>query len=853
MKNKTPRFFMISLFLVIIACFVIFALLTVNVNKRSAKTMNEVGEMYMEGMSGQITLHFATIIETKLAQAGMLADDLVSNHISEDVKRQLIADHAANRSFDHIALYMEDGTVEQVYGSRFSESDMASLKEAIESGERQIVLGSDAEENQVVFLEIPLSYSMEGERKCRALVAGFPVDYISQVFSTGIEESIIYYVIDRDGRIIVQKNEGESDNYYDMVRRHFEEGEKTDPQPMETYLADLQTAMEKQEDYAGELTLKMGRRRLYGKSLPDSKWYLILSLPYNWLDQMVEDFGEEWAHIARNNAAVVMALFLIVFIVYFSIVQKHMRTAEEARKLAEHERQEAERACRAKSEFLSNMSHDIRTPMNGIMGMTEIAIANAGDVGKVKECLRKISDSSRQLLRIINDILDMAKIESGKMVLNQEQIQLPEAMHDVVNIARSFLEAKNQRFDLHIHDILSENVWGDSARINQILLSILGNAIKFTQEQGKIQLELWQEESEKGDKFVRVHLQVKDNGIGMSEEFKSKVFEPFMREDSARVQKSIGAGLGMTITKYIVDAMDGTILVESELGRGSEFHVILDMEKAPSAEEAVEIPAWRTLVIDDDGVFCDCTVATLKSIGIEAQRALSGKEALRMMEEEHDKGNDYEVVLLDWKLPEMNGFEVAEEIRRRYGSAVRIMMISAYDNGDVEERIKQAGIDAFIVKPLFKSTLCYNLHKFMEQEEAEAAEARRVFSGERILVAEDNDLNWEIASTMLTEVGLTAEHAENGKACVDLFTQSQAGYYSAILMDIRMPVMTGLEAARAIRTLQREDASHIPIIAMSADAFADDVEKCLNSGMNAHTSKPIDITRVVTLLKRHMV
>lgn len=265
----------------------------------------------------------------------------------------------------------------------------------------------------------------------------------------------------------------------------------------------------------------------------------------------------------------------------------------------------------------------------------------------------------------------------------------------------------------------------------------------------------------------------------------------------------------------------------------------------------MDIPSWRTLVIDDDEMFCECTLATLESIGIHAQCALSGQAALEMLEEQHQKGNDYEVILTDWKLPGMDGVEVTREIRSRYGAVPHILMISAADNSDLEERARQAGVDAFIVKPLFQSTLCYNLHRL--KEEAEAVEEGPVtFDGEHILVAEDNDLNWEIANTLLSAIGLVPEHAENGKICVNMFAKSPDGYYRAILMDIRMPVMNGLEAASAIRALDRDGAKQIPIIAVSADAFSDDIQKCIDCGMDDHTSKPIDVNRVAELLRKYM-
>ncbi|MCM1182668.1 MAG: response regulator [Roseburia sp.] len=846
MKNKTIRFLVISFILMILLCIGIFSFQVREMNEKSARTINEVGEIYMAGMSEQITQHFGTIMELRLSQVEALVYDMVSGFSDryEDAS-MLLSANARARGFDRLAFCMEDGSFEHLYGEKISVIDAESFMRAVNGGEERMVIGSDIVNDHVILMSVPMEYTMPDGRKTISLIAGFPATYISDILSEELPESLIYHIIRKDG-IIISENDGENEyNYYDEIgRRYNTEENPQEEQALAEYIGGLKTAMTEGMDYTGELNLLQERHQLYCRSLPHSEWYLLLSMPYNELDAVIDGFGREWASMAFKNAVLIIFLFLIIFAIYFYMTHRQIQEVNEARRMAE-------RANKAKSEFLSNMSHDIRTPMNGILGMVEIAGANIGNPRKVQECLQKISASGKHLLGLINDVLDMGKIESGKMILNAEQVALPDLVQNVVNVIIQQTRAKNQRLDLHIHDILSESVWGDSVRLSQILTNLLGNAVKFTPGGGKIQLELYQTAGE-NDSYVRVHLRVTDNGIGISPEFKAKIFEAFAREDDARVQKTQGAGLGMSITKYIVDAMGGTIEVESEQGKGSEFHVILDMEKALLPEQDMEIPPWRTLVIDDDEVFCDCTLATLKSIGIEAQWALDGKAALEMLEEQHQKGSDYEIILIDWRLPHMDGIEVTREIRRRYGNAPHILMISASDNSDVEERARQAGIDAFIVKPLFQSTLYYNLNKFKEAAGAPEEPEEFRFNGERVLVAEDIDLNWEIAEDLLSEVGLQPEHAENGKVCVDKFSESAVGYYRAILMDIRMPLMNGLEAAAAIRALDREDAESIPIIAMSADSFADDVERCIQSGMNAHTSKPIDVDRVVELMRRHM-
>lgn len=847
MRHKSIRFLVVSLVIVILLCSGAFILQVKEMNAKSARIMNEVGEIYMAGMSEQTTLHFGTIMELRLSQVQALVHDIVPDQESgyEEVCRHL-SNNAAARGFDRLAFCMEDDTFELLYGEEISAVDSATFMHAIQSGEERMVMGTNETGNSVILLSVPMAYELPDGRKSISLVAGFPIAYIEETLSAELSDAMFYFVVRRDGLIVIQSDSENDSNYFTKIERtrSSEEESARAKRSLTDYMAGLRAAMESGEDYSQELYLKEGRRQVYCRSLPHSEWYLILSMPYNELDKIIESFGNEWAVAALKNGIFILVLFLIVFVCYMQMTRRQIEETNEMREAAE-------RANRAKSEFLSNMSHDIRTPMNGIIGMTEIAVGNIGNPTKVRSCLQKISASGKHLLGLINNVLDMSKMESGKLILNTEQILLPELIHGVVNIILPDTQDKNQRFDLHVHDIIAEDVWGDSVRLNQVLHNLLENAVRFTPEGGKIQLDVYQTPSKKGDAYVQVHLIVSDNGIGMGEEFQKKLFEAFAREDNGRIQQIQGAGLGLSITRHIIDAMEGSILVESEQGKGSKFHVSLDMEVDFRPEELVDIPSWRTLVIDDDEIFCDCTLTTLESIGIHAQCALSGQSALEMLEEQHRKGNDYEIILTDWKLPGMDGVEVACEIRKRYGTAPHILMISAADNSDIEERARQAGVDAFIVKPLFKSTLYYNLFKLKEEDET-AEEGPIVFEGERILVAEDNELNWEIASALLSSIGLFLEHAENGKCCVDMFSQSPEGFYRAILMDIRMPVMNGLEAAAAIRALNRDDAKVVPIIAVSADAFSDDIQRCIDCGMDDHTSKPIDVGRVAELLRKYM-
>ena len=510
-------------------------------------------------------------------------------------------------------------------------------------------------------------------------------------------------------------------------------------------------------------------------------------------------------------------------------------------------------ASKSKGEFLSNMSHDIRTPMNAIVGMTAIATAHMDDPQQVRNCLKKITLSSRHLLGLINDVLDMSKIESGKMTLNEELVSLREIMESIVSIVQPQVKAKHQNFNVSIFNILSENVHCDSVRLNQVLLNLLSNAIKFTPEYGSIEITLHQEESPKGADYVRIRIHVKDTGIGISDEFQKHIFESFAREDNKRIHRTEGSGLGMTITKYIVDAMKGEITVKSQQGVGTEFQVVLDLMRAEEHVEDMILPNWVMLVVDDDQQLCESTVESLRSIGIQADWVLDGEDAVKRATRHHQEHQDYHVILLDWKLPDMDGIQTARELRKRLGDDVPILLISAYDWTEIEEEARAAGISGFLMKPLFRSTLYYGLKPFMEAEDVQHVEEEKgpEFANKRVLVAEDNELNWEIASELLQDLGLELEWAENGEICTKMFQNSAPGYYHAILMDIRMPVMNGYEATDTIRAMDRPDAS-LPIIAMTADAYSDDIQKCLNHGMNAHVAKPIDIGEVARILKKFM-
>ncbi|MBD5134317.1 MAG: response regulator [Clostridiales bacterium] len=861
MKNRTTRFLLSSLIGVALLCVCVFSFFAIHMSDRSTATINQVGTLYMSGVSEQAANHFEKIIGLQMDQLKALSESITTDVHSDPAMQEETIKGAKARDFTYLAFYRLDGRFEMLYGSELTVTASEPFFRSLENGEVKVAIGTNAEGEKVILLGIPALHPTTEENPCLGLVAGLPVSYISENLALEENDEQMYsFIIRRDGSFVIRSFDEFRSSYFERVHALYEDVNGITP---DQYLEELEAAMAAEEDYSNEFTMSGNRFYLYGTSLPYSEWYLLTFMPYGAIDSIVFDFSREWGTLTLFGGAIILTALLLVFYKYYGLTRKQLReveaaraAAEEARAAAEEARKEAEHANRAKSEFLSNMSHDIRTPMNAIVGMTAIATANIDDSQQVQNCLKKITLSSKHLLGLINDVLDMSKIESGKMTLNMDQVSLREVVDGIVSICQPQVRAKRQHFDVFIHDISTENVLCDSVRLNQVLINLLSNAIKFTPEGGEIHMALYEEASPKGEDYVRIHIQVMDNGIGMSEEFQKHIFDSFAREDSQRVHRTEGTGLGMAITKFIVvDAMGGTIDVESRQGHGTKFSVALDLEKAEVMEEDMILPNWDMLVVDDDRQLCESTASALRSIGVNAEWTLDGESAVEMVMKRHQRGADYEIILLDWKLPDMDGIETAKRIRGELGGDVPILLISAYDWAEIEHDARAAGITGFIAKPLFRSTLFNSLRQFAgipEEERAEKAQEHgRDLAGRHILLAEDNELNWEIASELLSAEGLELEWAENGEICVEKFQQSPEGYYDAVLMDIRMPVMGGYEATQVIRTLERPDRD-LPIIAMTADAFAEDVRRSLECGMNAHVAKPIDVEEVMRLLEKYV-
>lgn len=513
------------------------------------------------------------------------------------------------------------------------------------------------------------------------------------------------------------------------------------------------------------------------------------------------------------------------------IIEKQLETnrkLEEYNERLQEAKEGAEHASRAKSEFLSNMSHDIRTPMNAIIGFTVIANSNIDNIEKLQDCLNKIAASSNHLLSLINDILDMSKIESGKIQLQEQECNLSVAMHNLVNMVQSQVSAKNLDFFVETSDVEHEDVIIDSLRLNQVLINIVGNSVKYT-ESGSVTLQIRELPSDDPE-VGNFRISVKDTGIGMSSDYLPYVFDVFSRERNSTVSKIQGTGLGLAITKNIVELMGGTITVESELGKGSEFIIQLPVKLAQQNVDAPQVEQLlgkRALVVDDDFEICNSVSKMLTKIGMEPEWTISGKEAVLKAESAVEADRQYDVYIIDWQIPDLNGINVAKRIRKIHGSEALIYILTSYDYSEMEEEAREAGITGFVQKPLFFSSLRNLLLKSVgEARESEEEIGVYSFEGIHLLMAEDVELNAEIAVEILGESG--------------------------VQVDVQMPVMNGYEATKEIRALKDPALADIPIIAMTANAFEEDKAEALGAGMNAHIAKPVEVSVLMETLARFL-
>ena len=672
---------------------------------------------------------------------------------------------------------------------------------------------------------VTLRDEQTGQPQSAVLLRVVPVSFFESrwVFPTEEYDNAEISLIDTSGDYIVRGNSFKNMNFYEFYQAY----NRSAP-------TELESMKNRLEGTPGnfEMTNASGERCLAAHARVNSTddWIIVTMIPASGLGRSFMN----WTIVAIITVGLLLLLaFNLLIMMYFN---RKLKAAVDS----------ADKANRAKTDFLSSMSHDIRTPMNAIVGLSLLTEKNADDPTIVRENLQKMNRASNHLLTLINDILDISKVESGKLNMSPVTFSIVECAENLVTISQPMVKEKNIDFRFHIDRVSHEYLYADQLRINQIFINLLSNAIKYTEPGGQVCVDM-KEETGQTDKSVQLIYKVSDNGIGMTPEFMAKMYEPFSRQTDSRVNIS-GTGLGLAITKQMIDLMNGTIDCQSEAGKGTTFTVKLEIAIADRQMEEMKLPPIRVLIADDDDVLLETAKDTLSSIGVKADIARSGAEAIQMISD----SADYQVMILDWKMPDMDGIEVTRRLRKEVHNDIPVILISAYDYSDIESAAKEAGISGYICKPLFCSTLYNKINEVLGNKSAPVIPDSDLedFTGMRILVAEDNDINWEIISNILEMHGIETERAENGQLVLDRINDKEKAGFDLIFMDIQMPVMNGLNATKAIRSLDDPEIANIPIIAMTADAFSENVSECLAAGMNGHISKPIDIKLVMKEIRK---
>ncbi len=725
-----------------------------------------------------------------------------------------------------------------------------SRRDLLNSGRDEVHISSDElrisenEELRMFFLKpLPTVIDIEGIRMTHIAIST-EMEFVDPFFNTEEfgDESVAFIIRSNGTQIYRQEKDNSISKVYN-VRSALESAEYKYGGSYNLFNEDIENGR------ANCLNLVYGGESYYLAYHPmeTNNWVSMMLIPEDNVGSASRTFM--WSIIVSIALISLggMAIFIIIFVSGSRRNNKQKELVNrQLVKAAEAERN----ANNAKTQFLSSMSHDIRTPMNAIIGMTTLASKHLDDPDYMRDCLANVSLASNHLLTLINDVLDISKVESGKMSLNPIVFSLADTATNLVNIIKQQIDTKKQSFNIRVHNVKNEYLFADELRLNQIFINILSNAVKYTPEGGRINVDLKEEESEK-ESSVRIVYIVEDTGVGMTEEFIKTMYDSFVRASTENVGAIQGTGLGLAICKQMVDLMGGTIECESQVGVGTKFTVTLDLPIAEKVTSELMLPHMKLLLVDDDEVFLETASDTLKSMGITPDVVSTGEDAVIAVEEKHNAGQDYPVVVIDWRLPGINGIETARRIRAIVGDEIPIIVISAYDFSEIEDEARGAGVNGFISKPFFRSTVYSDMCRILGIGEEHASEQKSELPdvhGLNLLVAEDNDLNWEIASEILSMYDIKTTRAENGKICVDMIEAASDGEFDMILMDIQMPVMNGYEATRCIRASRREYVKNIPIIAMTADAFADDIQRCLDAGMNAHIAKPINVSNLLTII-----